>query len=235
MKNGDAVAIVLAGGSGSRMNLDKTKQRIILGGESILHRTVRIFDETADIASIIAVVRGDEYDFAENELKDIKKLSKIVIGGSTRAESASNGFSYVGEDFEYVVIHDAARCFVTPEIISAVLADAKKYGAATASCRIVDTVKAVDAFSSVVSTVDRNTLVLVQTPQIFKREMYGMALANADLSDPSVTDDNFLLERMGVKIHCTDTGAGNIKITHREDLRYANFLLSLTKYGTENI
>ena len=75
-------------------------------------------------------------------------------------------------------------------------------------------------------TVDRNSLMLVQTPQVFRSELYKKALLSADVNDSAITDDNMLVERIGGKIHCTDTGKYNIKLTHKEDLDYADFLLN---------
>lgn len=220
------VAVILAAGCGSRMRLGVTKQRIVIGDESVLRRTVRIFNDSSAISSIVVVVRKDEMNFAEEELLCFDKVAKITAGGETRFESAKIGFA-LAEDFaDYVAIHDAARCFVTDEIIKAVVSDAIKFGAATAASAITDTVKTVDSDGMICGTVDRNSLMLVQTPQVFRSELYKKALLSADVNDSAITDDNMLVERIGGKIHCTDTGKYNIKLTHKEDLDYADFLLN---------
>lgn len=220
------VAVILAAGCGSRMRLGVTKQRIVMGDESVLRRTVRIFNDSSAISSIVVVVRKDEMNFAEEELLCFDKVAKITAGGETRFESAKIGFA-LAEDFaDYVAIHDAARCFVTDEIIKAVVSDAIKFGAATAASAITDTVKTVDSDGMICGTVDRNSLMLVQTPQVFRSELYKKALLSADVNDSAITDDNMLVERIGGKIHCTDTGKYNIKLTHKEDLDYADFLLN---------
>ena len=220
------VAVILAAGCGSRMRLGVTKQRIVIGDESVLRRTVRIFNDSSAISSIVVVVRKDEMNFAEEELLCFDKVAKITVGGETRFESAKIGFA-LAEDFaDYVAIHDAARCFVTDEIIKAVVSDAIKFGAATAASAITDTVKTVDSDGMICGTVDRNSLMLVQTPQVFRSELYKKALLSADVNDSAITDDNMLVERIGGKIHCTDTGKYNIKLTHKEDLDYADFLLN---------
>ena len=218
-------AIILAAGSGSRMKLDITKQRILLGDESVLARTVRIFDSCDSIDSIIVVTRADEVDFARNAVSGFSKVCGVVIGGETRAESARLGFLEIPENTDYVAIHDAARCFITPDMIEAVVSDAKKYGAATASARVTDTVKTVNRDSFISETVDRNTLVTVQTPQIFRADLYKKALGSYD-GGLNITDDNMLLELIGVKPYCTDTGKHNIKITTIDDLDFANYLLN---------
>ena len=219
-------AVILAAGSGSRMKLGVTKQKILLGTESVLHRVVRIFNDCRVVNSIVVIVRADEVDFAKEELKNFDKVQKIAVGGDFRFESAKIGFSLIDENTDFVAIHDAARCFVTGEMIEAVVSDAVKYGAATAAASVTDTVKTVDSDGKIVGTVDRNSLMLVQTPQIFGVELYRKAINSISVDDESITDDNMLVERIGGKIHCTDTGKYNVKLTHKEDLEYAVFLLN---------
>ena len=222
-------ALILAAGAGSRMKLNMTKQKITLGEESVLRRTVRIFNECDLISSIIVVARRDELDFANDAVLGLEKVRRIVVGGQTRAESAKCGFLAIDTECDFVAIHDAARCFVTSQMICDVVNDAIKYGAATASTRVTDTVKRVDFESNIMSTLNREELVLIQTPQICKTDWYKSALEAADSLGANFTDDNMLLENIGVYPHCTDTGKNNIKITTPEDLLYANFLLNEEK------
>lgn len=229
--SGGVCALILAAGSGHRMNLGQTKQRLILSGESILKRSIRIFNQASAIDSIIIVSRADELDFAQSQAEGFDKVSKIVAGGQTRAESAKIGFSHVDENAEFVAIHDAARCFVTEENIDAVVADAKRYGAATASTRIFDTVKRVDENMNIVSTINRNELIAVQTPQVCRVDIYKKALHAAVGTGVEYTDDNMLLENIGIHPHCTETGKYNVKITTREDIDYADFILSKDREG----
>ena len=223
--NSGVCAVILAAGSGSRMNLNTTKQKILLGTESVLRRTVRIFDSCDSIDSIVVVCRDDEVDFAENETKCFSKVLSVVVGGDTRVESAKIGFSVIPHSAQYVAIHDAARCFITAEMISAVVFDAKKYGAATASSQVTDTLKLVDENKNITKTVDRTVVMAVQTPQIFRVDLYKKAIETYKF-DNNVTDDNMLLELIGIAPHCTDTGKSNIKLTTVEDLAYANYLLN---------
>ncbi len=218
-------AIVLAAGSGSRMNLKITKQKLAVGNESVLRRTVRIFNECSDIDSIVVVAKEDELSFAKGETCDFEKVTEITVGGKTRLESAKLGFDAIPEKTDFVAIHDAARCFITADMISSVVRDAKEYGAATASCKITDTVKKVNPDGVIESTLPRGEIVLVQTPQVFKVDLYKRAVENVDLSDVSITDDNMLLENIGIYPYSTDTGKYNIKITTQEDLVFADFLL----------
>ena len=222
----NVTAIILAAGSGSRMKLSITKQKIKVGAESVLHRTLRIFNECPDIGSIVVVVREDEYDFAKGEATDFDKVKKITVGGKTRAESAQLGFQQISDRSDFVAIHDAARCFVTSDMISRVIENAKKYGAATASCKVTDTVKRINQGGFIEATLPREELILVQTPQVFKTELYREAIEQADFSDTSLTDDNMMVEKIGVHPYATDTGKYNIKLTTQEDLLFADLLLN---------
>ncbi len=193
---------------------------------SVLRRAVSAFDFCDAVSEIVVVARADEMDFVKSEISDLKKVKHIVSGGETRAESAKIGFSVAESTADYVAIHDGARCFVTDEMIKAVFADAKKYGAATASSRVFDTVKTIDDDGFINSTLNRDTVRHAQTPQIFKTELYRRAVDFADSHDAVITDDNMLLESIGAKVFCTDTGGKNIKITTKSDLEYAECLLN---------
>jgi 2-C-methyl-D-erythritol 4-phosphate cytidylyltransferase len=206
------------------MQLDITKQQIIVNGETVLRRSARIFNECEDINEIIIVTRSDELDFARETVKGLSKVKHIVVGGNTRHDSARVGFLAI-DGADYVAVHDAARCLVTCDIISKVISDAKIYGAATASTRITDTVKRADKNGSISETVDRNELRAVQTPQVFRYELYSKAIELVT-ADEAITDDNSLLEKIGVFSHLTETGKNNIKLTTPEDLSFAAYLLN---------
>ena len=218
-------AIILAAGSGTRMGTDVPKQRIKLSGKSVLERAVLAFEACDAVDEIIVVTREADIESVKDELSMISKLSAVISGGKTRAESAKLGFEKVKNGAKYVAIHDAARCFVTEKMINSVFFDAVKYGAATASSRVSDSVKKIDGRGFITESIDRDFTVTVQTPQIFSSELYRKALLNTDPLDPSITDDNSMLLRIGVPVYCTETGSLNIKLTKREDLEYAEFLL----------
>ena len=219
-------AIILAAGSGTRLAADKTKQQIAINGKSILAHTLTAFEKCDDVTDVIVVVKAGEERFAEKETKSgFSKIRKIVLGGKTRAESAANGFFAIDFLADFVAIHDAARCLILPEDISRVVSDAKRYGAASAAAPVVDTVKRVDNLGFAVKTENRDELKFATTPQIFKSELYAKALKNVDLSSLDITDDNVLMERIGVNVYMTDIGKRNIKITYASDLSYARFLM----------
>lgn len=217
-------AIILAGGSGTRMGMGVTKQRLELLGKSLLYRSALAFSECPDIDSITVVVRSDEVDYAKEELRDIEKLYAVVIGGETRAKSAECGFLAIPGDCDFVAIHDAARPLIKPSDISLILASAREAGAASAVSCVADTVKAVDEMGMIISTVDRDKLRCAETPQVFSVALYKRALIQND--GAAVTDDNMLIERLCEPIRCVDLGGYNIKITTPIDLKYAEFLLT---------
>ncbi len=223
----NTAAIILAGGTGSRMQSDKTKQFIDILGKTVLERTVLAFDKCELINEIVVVVReGEESDAITliNKL-NISKSFKTVIGGACRAESAKNGFLAISQDTDFVAVHDAARCLITPEMIDKVVKMAYKTSAATAVCSVSDTVKQVDKDGKIVATIPRETVFRAQTPQVFSKDVYNRALIRCeDLS--GITDDNMLLENIGADIYAVDLGYNNIKITTQEDLRLAKNILT---------
>ena len=220
-------ALILAAGLGSRMNSAVTKQRILLCGKSILKRSVEAHVCCRFIDTVTVVCRDEEYDFVSSELSGItEKPISVVKGGNTRLESARLGFESLTSDVDYVSIHDAARCLITPEKIEAVIAAAISYGAASAGVRVTDTVKMTDAEMRITSTVPRDRLWAAATPQVFSAELYRRALSSLSGDESLVTDDNMLVENIGVMPVCVDTGKENIKITTPEDLAYAEFLIN---------
>lgn len=219
-------AIILAGGSGSRMMSDKTKQFLEIAGMTVLERTALAFDKSDLIDEIIVVAKSDEVDIVKNTLLSrVTKPLKITQGGACRAESAKNGFLAIDTDVDYVAIHDAARCLITSEMIDKVVEKAYKFGAATAVCGVTDTVKTVDDEGKITATLKRETVYRAQTPQVFARGVYSEALDNcADLF--SITDDNMLVEGIGTDIYAVDLGWTNIKITTPDDVVLAKNILT---------
>ena len=219
-------AVILAGGSGSRMMSDKTKQFMDILGMTVLERTVLSFQKSSLIDEIIVVVKEDEIAFAKSlfDSKKYTKTLKFCVGGDCRAISAKNGFYAVGPDCDFVAIHDAARCLITPEMIDKVVEKAHKNRAATAVCGVADTVKIVDEEGKIKSTIPRNTVYRAQTPQVFAKDLYAQALLRCkDLS--VITDDNMLIENISCDVYAVDLGQTNIKITTPEDLELARNIL----------
>jgi len=131
MNNTRVCAVLLAAGSGSRMNIGIAKQRLSLMGKSVLSRSLEAFESCESITDIVLVTKREDIEFAIAETEDrFSKLSKIVIGGNTRIESAKCGFCSIDFPCDYVAVHDVARCLITPDMITKVVNDAVLYGAA---------------------------------------------------------------------------------------------------------
>jgi len=224
-KKSFVTAVILAAGSGSRMGGEITKQRIQIGGESILRHTVRAFELAEEIDSIVIVSRADEIAWAKEELNnDFSKVKTVITGGKSRAESAYLGFSAVDSHTDFVAIHDGARCLVTPDMINAVVRTAYETSAASAASKMTDTLKKVGEDGYVTNTLSRDGIYSAQTPQVFSYELYDRATCGIDLSE-IMTDDNMLVERIGGRVYAVETGRENIKITTPDDIGYAEYIL----------
>ena len=215
-------AVLVAAGSSTRMGFDKLS--FDLGGETVLHRSIRAFDQCPQIGEIV-LVAGKNRAFVEQQAVGCTKPVQIVAGGATRAESAKNGV--LAAHGELVAVHDAARPFVSPAVIAAVLEAAARCGAASPAVPVKDTIKqavpgdgkTVPEACLVHSTPDRSTLYAVQTPQCFDRTQYLAALQELDAEKARlVTDDCSLFELTGRSVQLTQGDYANLKITTREDL-----------------
>ena len=215
-------AVLVAAGSSTRMGFDKLS--FDLGGETVLHRSIRAFDQCPQIGEIV-LVAGKNRAFVEQQAVGCTKPVQIVAGGATRAESAKNGV--LAAHGELVAVHDAARPFVSPAVIAAVLEAAARCGAAAPAVPVKDTIKqavpgdgkTVPEACLVRSTPDRSTLYAVQTPQCFDRAQYLAALQELDAEKARlVTDDCSLFELTGRPVQLTQGDYANLKITTREDL-----------------
>ena len=220
-------AVLLAGGSGSRMQTEQTKQFLQVRGVPIVLRSLLALQRCEDVKSIVIVARLEELDKYPPLLRryQIDKVVKIVPGGSTRQRSAMQGLRAVPRGTTHIAIHDAARCLITPQQIHAVALDAYLYGAAAAATAAKDTVKITDAGGFVRSTTDRERTWLVQTPQIFRIEQYRAAAYVAKEEGFEATDDAALMEHCSFAVKLTDCGCENIKITTKEDLAVATAYL----------
>ena len=215
-------AVLVAAGSSTRMGFDKLS--FDLGGETVLHRSIRAFEQDPLVTEIV-LVAGKNRAFVEQQAADCTKPVQIVTGGTTRAESAKNGV--LAAAGELVAGHDAARPFVSQAVITAALEAAARCGAAAPAVPVKDTIKAaargngkiVPDACLVYTTPDRSTLYAVQTPQCFDRAEYLAALEELDAEKARlVTDDCSLFELTGRAVQLTQGDYANYKITTREDL-----------------
>ena len=223
-------AVLVAAGSSTRMGFDKLS--FDLGGETVLHRSIRAFEQ-CPLVSEIVLAAGKNRAFVEQQAADCTKPVKIVSGGATRAESARNGVRAAEGDL--VAVHDAARPFVSQAVIAAALEAAAACGAAAPAVPVKDTIKAaqqgdgrvVPERCTVQSTPDRSTLYAVQTPQCFFKADY--LKARALCGGEGFTDETALLEKAGYRVEYVRCGAENIKLTQESDIPLAEFIAE--KYG----
>lgn len=211
--------IIVAAGKGERMGAAVNKVLLKISEKSIIEHTTEAFENCADIDETILVIgKTDEEAFCDI----LKKYPNVryVFGGKTRQESVLNGLN--AAKGEYVAIHDGARALVSGELISKVVADGKKYGAATLGVPAKDTVKLVGADGFVENTTDRSRTYLTQTPQVFEK---SIILAAHKANPGAATDDASLAERFGCKVKMTEGDYENIKITTPEDLISAKQIL----------
>lgn len=221
------VAIIPAGGMGSRMGLDMPKQYCELAGLPVLVHTLRAFEACVDIDGVIVVVPAAH--LAATELLVVEyglgKVRQVVAGGRLRQDSVANGLAVVPENTEFVVVHDGARPLVSSELISRCLRTAVEQGAALAGLAVKDTLKDVAASGVIRATVDRSHLWQAQTPQVMRVETLRRAMAGVG-PDFIGTDEAAFLEATGERMVVVEGSERNIKITRPEDLQIAAALLA---------
>jgi len=225
----NAVGVVTAAGAGVRMGSDLAKQFLELQGKPILTHTLEKFQSCPDIREIIVVVPEGSVDFCLDQVVKpygLSKVSEIVVGGERRQDSVRMGIEATRGDFDLVAVHDGVRPFVTPELISRIVAAAAQYGAATAGLRARETVKEVDGEGWVIRTHDRRRLWMIQTPQVFRYRDIVSAHRRAQREGwEDLTDDALLMERMGIPVKVIEGSEENIKITTPKDLLLGRFFV----------
>lgn len=221
-------AIVLAAGSGKRMNSNVHKQYMMLAEKPVLYYALKAFDESA-VTDIVLVTGAGEVEYCQKEIVErygIKKVRVIVEGGKERYHSVHEGLkAATGSD--YVLIHDGARPLVTTDIIARSIEAAKESRACVVGMPVKDTIKVVGDDGCAKETPNRSTLWQVQTPQSFSYALIADAYEKVIASgDSTVTDDAMVLERMtGQKVRVIEGSYRNIKITTPEDLLVAEAYL----------
>jgi 2-C-methyl-D-erythritol 4-phosphate cytidylyltransferase / 2-C-methyl-D-erythritol 2,4-cyclodiphosphate synthase len=244
-------AIIAAGGRGQRLGAAEPKQLIVLGGRTLLERSVDAFLSHPAVNEVVVALPPELVDNPPDYLRpheDVAASSKplrVVAGGARRQDSVANGFRAASAQSEIIVIHDAARPFVSANLIARTIAAAVDSGAALPAIQARDTVKQATlvlrqahdereptplTLSSskgelvVLQTLPRESIFLAQTPQAFRRSVLADALKLAD----EVTDEAALAERAGHRVRLISGEASNIKITTPEDLPLAEAIAEAT-------
>lgn len=216
-------AVIVAAGTASRMGgIDKVMAP--LGGEPMIVRTVRAFQETDAIREIVVVTREDLILPITDLCAGMDKVKAVVVGGGSRQESVWLGLNALSKGIELAAIQDGARPLVTPALIDRTVRAAHSYGAAAPAVPVKDTIK-VEKSGLIESTPDRSALRAVQTPQVFDFDLLRGALQKAAADKAVVTDDCSAVERLGMKIRLIEGDERNLKVTTPLDLKIAELLL----------
>jgi 2-C-methyl-D-erythritol 4-phosphate cytidylyltransferase/2-C-methyl-D-erythritol 2,4-cyclodiphosphate synthase len=227
-------AIVAAGGRGLRLGADRPKQFLEIGGRSILETSVAALAASGRVDEIIVALPAEHLATATRGWQPISAPITFVAGGSRRQDSVANAFAKCSPAADVVVIHDAARPFVTRDVITRTIDAASAHGAAIAAIAVRDTVKqageaGADGSRPIGATIPRDTIFLAQTPQAFRRDVLARALDQGRAID--ATDEAMLVERLGLPVHVVDGDPRNIKITTADDLANARAAQGLMRIG----
>ena len=219
-------AIIVAAGNSQRMGRDKIMMP--LGDRPVIAHTLAAFQKCEYIDEIIVVTKFERLQEIADICNDYKidKTSKIVRGGRTRAESALLGVSEANDRSTLIAIHDGARPFVSTALIDRAVNSAKVNHAVAPAVCSTDTVRIVNTKGVVVSTPDRDTVALIQTPQVFDADLIKSALTKAVEKNMRITDDCSAVEALGVKVTVVAGEQTNIKLTSSTDTYLAEKILA---------
>jgi 2-C-methyl-D-erythritol 4-phosphate cytidylyltransferase/2-C-methyl-D-erythritol 2,4-cyclodiphosphate synthase len=221
-------AIIAAGGRGVRFGGTLPKQFLLLGGRTILQRSVDAILSSDCITDLVVALPSDLVANVPDYLRDRAKPITIVEGGARRQDSVANAFEVVSARADVIVIHDAARPFVTADLIARTVDAAVEHGAAIAALAATDTVKRADADGLIQQTIPRTQIFLAQTPQAFRPSVLRDALARAGSADDA-TDEAALAERAGHPVRLVEGDRRNLKITTTDDLMMAERMVGASE------
>lgn len=215
-------AIIVAGGTGSRMQGEVPKQFMLLNSKPVILYSIEAFHSFDPLIQIILVVHPDYLALWEQLTKEFKISIpfQVVMGGKTRFDSVKNGMKLIKED-GFVAVHDAARPVISAEFIRNLFSAASTFGSAIPAIPLYDTIREIVGDTS--HQADRTFLRAVQTPQVFK--VSELQRAYTQPYQPNFTDDGSVMEAAGFSIHLTDGKQANIKITHLQDIAVADILI----------
>jgi 2-C-methyl-D-erythritol 4-phosphate cytidylyltransferase len=230
------VALVPAAGRGLRMGGPVPKQYLAIDGLPLIVHSLRVLQASPFIDAIILAVPQADIDYCHSDIvkaHGFSKVLKVVAGGPERQDSVRLALAAVGSETEIVLIHDAVRPFLTPEMVVNVVETARATGAAIVALPVRDTVKHVGADQVIVRTVDRKPLWLAQTPQAFRRGWLQEAHDKAHREGVHATDDAYLIEWSGRPVSVVEGSGENIKVTRPEDMIIGEAILGARRSHRE--
>ncbi len=215
------VAIIVAGGAGTRMRSDLPKQFHLLHGRPVIWHSIKAFTDAYPEIRIIVVLPAQYLDKAPSLGMDFHEhVIKVVEGGSSRFDSVKNGLAEVDED-SLVFVHDAVRCLVTPDLIKLCGEVAEKMGNAVPCVEASDSMRVIIGAKNEV--LSREYVRLIQTPQVFKSSILKKAFSQP--YQQGFTDEANVAESIGESIHLVPGEIENIKITSPVDMALAQYLM----------
>jgi 2-C-methyl-D-erythritol 4-phosphate cytidylyltransferase len=228
-KKQSTVAVIAAAGAGLRMGGDKAKQFLDLDGRPLISVTLEPFEKSDSVDAIILMVPLNDIEYCRREVVErfrFRKVKKVIPGGERRQDSVRLGVEETDGKYDLVVIHDGARPFIDTAFLEHLVAVAGNHRAVITGLRVKETVKEVGSRAEVVKTLDRDSIWLVQTPQVFRYKdiikAHRMALEEGW---DAATDDSVLLEKLGIPVTMLEGSEKNIKVTTPYDLELARFLI----------
>ena len=212
-----AYVILLAAGKGLRAGLKQNKMFAQLAGRTPLEYSLRACKKAGCFENAVIVCQECEMQKARRIAGRLFPHAIYAVGGVTRQESAYAGLRALPADADIVAIHDGARCFITPELIVRCVQSCEVYGSGVAGRRCTDTVKTIDAADYFVHTLNRDEIILVETPQVFRRAEIAEAYEAAFRDGFTGTDDAGLMERIGKPVRLVESREENFKLTIPHD------------------
>ena len=218
--------LIAAAGSGSRMGADKNKLLLKIAGKTVLEWTLKAAFGSKTINWIGVIGQPKDKNSICSIIQDSVRPVQWINGGATRQQSVQLGLSALPADAKSVLIHDGARCLVTPLIFDEIADILSNGQAVIAASQVTDTIKKVDKEGEILESPPRSDLWSAQTPQGFPVNELKNAHNEAITKGWKVTDDASLFERLGLPVKIYDAGPSNIKVTTPFDLLIAESLLS---------
>lgn len=223
----DVAAVIPAAGRGERLDRRLRKAFVAINGAPLIVHTLRVFERAPVISSVVVVAHPDDGARMRRLLRraGVRKVTAVVAGGASRAESVARGVAALPAAVRWVVVHDGARPCLSADVLAQAVRAATRAGAVACALPASLTVKAVDKKEQVRLTLDRDALRFVQTPQVFRRDWFVDALRRVNGALAQFPDDVAILEQAGYPVRLIAGDPWNIKVTTRKDLVLAEAIL----------
>lgn len=228
--------VIAAAGKSKRMGGNDNKQYMKINSYPVLAYSLNFFEKTTIVDEIVIVTAKNEIEYCQKELVDkykIQKVAAVIAGGKERQDSVWKGLQYLNKNTDYVAVHDGARPLISETVLHNLLKEAEKWGAAVPGVRSKDTIKMIDRDGFVKQTLDRDRLIAIQTPQVFKFSELQQAYLQAIEDDFMGTDDATLFERYIGRVKVVEGDYNNIKITTPGDLNIVKSLMGKLKIESD--